>query len=135
MSAAERSLFCPKCGEELLRQEFSGELSLWRCRGCKGMLLEAGMLERVSTVVRADEFFDIGHPKVGRALDVVSAALCPLCAGTMCRSRHPSQPHVFTDNCLTCFAVFLDAGELLDLSSESWLERLWEALTGGTGRR
>lgn len=93
------------------------------------------MLERISTAVRADEFFDIGHPKVGRTLDRVSVARCPACAGSMQRTPHPSQPHVSIDTCESCAAVFLDAGELLDLSHESWLERIWEALTRGLVRR
>jgi Zn-finger nucleic acid-binding protein len=135
MATERQPLPCPKCGATLAREAHSEGVSLWRCQGCKGMLLEAGVLERVRDTVRADEFFDIGHPKVGRALDAVPVSRCPACGGSMHRHSHPAQPHVFIDSCGDCAAVFLDAGELLDLSNESWLERLWESLTGKLVRR
>ena len=130
-----RSTRCPKCGETLGRQVHSEALAVWRCRGCHGILLGPGELELIRESVRADQFFDTGHPKVGRALDAVPVNACPACGGSMERRSHPRQPHVHVDACRDCGAVFLDAGELLDLSHESILERVWEAVTGALVRR
>lgn len=130
-----RSTRCPKCGETLARQVYSETLSVWRCRGCHGLVLGTDELEQVREAVRADQFFDTGHPKVGRALDAVPANACPACGGAMERRNHPRQRHVHVDACEVCGAVFLDAGELLDLSHESFLERVWEAVTGALVRR
>jgi Zn-finger nucleic acid-binding protein len=121
---------CPKCDALMQRHAMGEELSLMRCRGCKGMLLEAGMLERIRTAVRADEFFDTGHPKVGRALDDVDPFDCPVCGARMLSAPHPEQRHVRIEHCGGCGAIFLDAGELIDLSRDSLLERVWEAITG-----
>lgn len=116
------------------RQSFADDIALLRCRGCHGMLLEAGMLERIQGVVRADEFFDTGHPKVGRALDDVDPFDCPGCGAPMISERHPHQRHVRIERCPACNALFLDAGELIDLTHDSLLERIWEAVTGRLGR-
>jgi Zn-finger nucleic acid-binding protein len=121
---------CPKCGGSLARHSYSESVAVARCHACHGMLLEAGMLERIREAVRADEFFDIGHPKVGRALDRPGSYSCPACGAAMDTRPHPTQPHVRIENCAGCGAIFLDAGELLDLSHESLLERIWDALTG-----
>jgi hypothetical protein len=94
------------------------------------MLLEAGMLERIRTAVRAEEFFDTGHPKVGRAFDTPGSYACPACGAVMSTQPHPSQPHVRIESCAGCGALFLDAGELIDLAHESLLERIWDAVTG-----
>lgn len=117
------------------RQSFAGEITLMRCRGCRGMLLEAGTLERIRAAVRADEYFDTGHPKVGRAFDESEPFDCPACGQPMRSTPHPEQKHVRIELCDGCGALFLDAGELIDLSRDSLLERVWEAVTGRLGRR
>jgi len=122
------NLRCPKCSGTLARHAFTEDIALFRCTDCHGMLLEAGMLEKIRSQVRADEFFDVGHPKVGRALDGIAACRCPACGGAMSSVAHPEQTHVRIDSCEACGCVFLDAGELLDLSHDSLLERVWETI-------
>ena len=124
---------CPKCAGSMQVQKFSDDIVLLRCRGCYGMLLEAGMLERIRAAVRADEFFDTGHPKVGRAFDDAPPFDCPVCGAPMSSLPHPAQRHVRIESCAGCGALFLDAGELIDLSRDSLLERVWEAVTGRLG--
>jgi Zn-finger nucleic acid-binding protein len=119
----------------MMRQSLGEELALMRCGGCGGMLLETGVLERIRDAVRADEFFDTGHPKVGRALDEMDPFDCPACGQPMRSTPHPDQRHVRIERCDGCGALFLDAGELIDLSRDSLLERIWETLTGRLGRR
>ena len=99
------------------------------------MLLETGMLERIRRQIRADEFFDTGHPKVGRAMDRVTELFCPGCGEPMSSAPHAEQRHVQIESCETCGLLFLDAGELIDLSHDSVLERIWKAVTGGLDPR
>jgi Zn-finger nucleic acid-binding protein len=117
------------------RQVFGEGIELVRCRACRGMLLAEGMLDRIRDAVRADEFFDTGHPKVGRALDGAGPFDCPACGEPMRSLPHPDQKHVRIESCAACGALFLDAGELIDLSRDSLLERVWEAVAGRLGRR
>ena len=131
----EKNLACPKCDGVLVRYAYSDEITLMRCRGCHGMLVEAAMLERIRRAVRADEFFDTGHPKVGRAMDSVTELRCPACGGAMGSAPHAEQRHVRIETCAACGMLFLDAGELIDLSHDSLLERVWQAVTGGLGKR
>ena len=114
------------------RQALGPAIELMRCVECGGLLLYPGMLERIRQTVRADEFFDIGHPKVGRALDAAAVSACPVCGGSMRSGAHPEQAHVRVEQCTACDALFLDAGELTDLSHDSMLERLWNLLVPRT---
>lgn len=125
---------CSKCGGPLGHIAYSEDIAIWRCQSCCGMLLETGTLEKIRKAVRADEFFDVGHPKVGKALDTVAAISCPLCKAPMRSGHDPAQPHIQLDTCSGCGAVFLDAGELIDLSHQSLFERLYAMVRGAVDR-
>lgn len=126
---------CPKCNGIMGRYAYSESISLMRCKSCQGMLLESGMLEKIRAVVRADEYFDIGHPKVGRAFDRVQEYACPACSAPMRATAASRQGHIQIEVCSECSAVFLDAGELIDLSHDTFLERVWDAISGTLGMR
>ena len=130
-----RVMRCPKCDGVLGWSAYSETISVMRCKSCYGMLLEPGMLEKIRAEVRADEYFDVGHPKVGRSLDAVHEFDCPSCGGPMQSAPDPAQTHIHVESCSSCGAIFLDAGELLDLSHDTLLERLWTTLSGRLGLR
>ena len=126
---------CPKCSGVLVRQQYSDNIALHRCNDCCGIMLEPEILERIRAEVRADEFFDIGHAKVGDALDHIDRYDCPACKVPMVAGRDPKQIHIQFETCPKCRRLFLDAGELIDLSHETLMDKLRDIFVQITGRK
>lgn len=125
---------CPKCEGVLTPQDYSDDISVHRCTECCGILLEPQMLERIRAQVRADEFFDIGHTKVGKVLNPIREYACPSCQAPMQAASDPRQVHVRFETCTVCGMLFLDAGELIDLSHETIMDKLLDIVVQVTGR-
>ncbi len=115
---------CPKCRGVLQQTIFSRDISILRCSVCCGMLIDPDTIIKIRKAVRADEFFDIGHPKVGKALDKVDEMLCPSCDVPMRKETDAEQIHIKYETCPSCRRMFLDAGELIDLSQETLIDKL-----------
>ncbi len=48
---------CPKCGEELVEEEFHG-VNIDRCRACNGVWLDNGELETLTSAEKAMSWFE-----------------------------------------------------------------------------
>lgn len=121
---------CPKCAGILAKHEFSDSIAAYRCGDCCGILIERDVLKRIRDEVRADEFFDIGHPKVGQAMDGIRTYNCPRCRQAMVPATNERQQHIRFETCSKCGLFYFDAGELIDFSNETVLEKVWGFLTG-----
>ncbi len=100
-----------------------GEVTVDRCESCGGIWLDAGELDRLTVVKGAAQKLDTGRVF---AQSGASSAVrnCPRDGSTLTSLAHHRQKHVIVDRCSTCMGIFLDAGELKDLSEFTLAERV-----------
>ena len=116
---------CPKC-RTMMRRQRVGEIDVDRCQSCEGLWLDALEKEKL-----------LRRPKDARAADAGSAIprhrppsqiiFCPRDTSRLIRLVDVDQPHVGFESCTVCGGVFLDAGELTDLSEVTlgeWVRRI-----------
>jgi Zn-finger nucleic acid-binding protein len=114
---------CPKCREPM-RSERVGCVTVDRCVGCGGLWLDALEKERLLEHKGAARHADAGSRAQAGRMDRKVKILCPRDHSTMIHMVDASQPHVGFESCTVCGGVFLDAGELTDLSEVSLRERV-----------
>lgn len=103
-----------------------GEVIVDRCQSCAGLWLDAlekeKLLRHRKDVRAADAGASIPRPHPAPAV-----MLCPRDSSRMIRMVDADQPHVGFESCTVCGGVFLDAGELTDLSEvtlREWVRRV-----------
>lgn len=115
---------CPKCQgdmEPIAVTDLEGR----RCAECGGLWLEPLMRERLMDQgLESAAKVDVGDAAIGTALDEHTQINCPNCAGRMIHMVDVEQSHVGFESCSVCGGVYLDAGELRDLSQATLAERL-----------
>ena len=100
-----------------------GEITIDRCESCGGIWLDAGELDRLLALKDAATKVDTGR---AFAPSSVHAAIrkCPRDSTPLTALAHHQQKHVTIDRCSSCMGIFLDAGELKDLSEFTLAERM-----------
>ena len=106
---------CPKCRADMEQIEFDGT-EIDRCKTCGGIWFDAGEIE-VLRDKQAAAAIDTGDASVGKQSNAIDDYPCPRCSGAMVRVVDPQQTHIWYETCSACSGSFLDAGELLDLST------------------
>ncbi len=112
---------CPKCRAPM-KQLRIGEVLVDRCHACCGLWLDALEKEKLLADRKAVAAADAPagpHPTVTRG-----KLQCPRDKSGLIEVRDPRQTHVLFESCTVCGGVFLDAGELSDLSERTLRERL-----------
>lgn len=113
---------CPKCNVAMTPRTV-GSVEIDMCPSCHGLWLD-----------RLEKETLLSDPTLARKADAASGKgsgnltpgpyLCPRDKGTLISLGDPRQPHVRYEQCTVCGGVFLDAGELKDLSEVTLRERL-----------
>lgn len=103
----KKQLHCPACGSELV-DDFVGFCTIDECRRCRGMWLDKGELDTLTSRPLPARFL---KPQVPNAapLRPEGTRPCPHCAETMQVNRIKG---VNIDVCPTCQGIWLDQGEL-----------------------
>jgi Zn-finger nucleic acid-binding protein len=89
-----------------------------RCSACKGLWLDGGEFETLTTRKAAT------HVDTGDVGEVAKASKienypCPRCSGAMVRMVDSKQSHIWYEKCSSCGGLFFDAGEFRDLSEST----------------
>jgi Zn-finger nucleic acid-binding protein len=95
--------------------EFDGT-EIDRCKICNGIWFDAGEIDILRNK-HAAAAIDTGDAATGKQNNAVDEYQCPRCSGAMVRVVDPQQPHIWYETCSSCNGSYLDAGELLDLST------------------
>lgn len=112
---------CPKCRAPMKHVRV-GEVLVDRCYACSGLWLDA--LEKEKLIADRQSVAAADAP-TGPHTTVTRGRLhCPRDKSQLIEVRDPRQPHVCFESCTVCGGVFLDAGELKDLSERTLRERL-----------
>jgi hypothetical protein len=100
-----------------------GDITIDRCESCGGIWLDAGELDRLLAVKDAPQKVDTGR---AFSSSQAQAAIrkCPRDGTLLTSLAHHQQKHVTIDRCSSCMGIFLDAGELKDLSEFTLAERM-----------
>ncbi len=115
---------CPKCHNSMLKTA-SADLDVRKCQGCGGLLLREGSFEVARTHPNAAELDSpIGELESGDIKQID----CPECARPMMHMIDRTQHHIEFEACPHCDNVYLDAGELKDLTEFTLFERIKQSL-------
>jgi Zn-finger nucleic acid-binding protein len=125
---------CPKCGA-MMKTAAVGAVEIDRCSGCNGLWLDALEKEALLQNRSAARAADTSAPAKGSAGKVAAPdgkakTLCPRDHSLLIHMVDHRQPHIGFESCKVCGGVFLDAGELRDLSEFTIGERLRRVLKG-----
>jgi Zn-finger nucleic acid-binding protein len=122
---------CPKCHVRMDRVDAAG-VAVDRCVKCGGVWLDQGELDALMKsrggVKEAIAGLDSGPavgPRGGEATrHVLSHVNCPRDASQLITMVDLKQTHIQYEACTVCGGVFMDCGELKDLSQFTLRERL-----------
>ncbi|MCC6676173.1 MAG: zf-TFIIB domain-containing protein [Phycisphaerales bacterium] len=112
---------CPKCRAPMKHIRV-GEVLVDRCYACAGLWLDALEKEKLLGDRKAAAAAD--HPAGPKSTASRGAYKCPRDHSTLIEMSDIRQSHVRFESCTVCGGVFLDAGELKDLSERTLRERL-----------
>lgn len=122
-------LLCPR-DRSSMESEAVGRVVIDRCGRCGGIWLDAGELESlVKDGPGGALWADIGPAVQSRTRAQLGALLCPRDGRELQAVEHDQQKHVEVDRCARCRGMFLDVGELADLSEFTLRERVAAVLT------
>jgi Zn-finger nucleic acid-binding protein len=124
-SSDETSIECPKCHAAMRRLRV-GEIDIDRCQSCEGVWLDALEKEKLLRRPKDARAADAGAG-VPRHAPTPVVMLCPRDKSRLIGMADVNQPHVKYESCTVCGGVFLDAGELKDLSEVTlgeWVRRV-----------
>jgi uncharacterized protein len=126
-------LGCPKCGGVLETKTIDEKIAVQRCNKCLGLLVPAGVTQKLFAVWGADTNVDTGSGVIGRQYDSIDDINCPKCSVKMDKIADTSQPHIWIENCPVCGSYFFDAGELTDLKEKTLSDYFKRFLKGKRG--
>lgn len=105
-----------------------GAMSVDRCDICRGMWLDLGelhkLLARPAAAAKLDPPISSASVRDMSRSIRVGAMVCPRDGAELTQRADAKQTHVQIDECPSCKGLFLDAGELRDLSEHTLGEKL-----------
>lgn len=126
----ERSatIACPKCHVTMARVDARG-VEVDRCHKCGGVWLDQGELDALMKskgglrqVIAGLDSGPSAEPTAKR--HVLGQCQCPRDSSRLITMVDLKQPHIAYEACTVCGGVFMDCGELKDLSELTLRERL-----------
>ena len=121
---------CPKYQSEMEVIRYgAGDREVHRCTGCAGLWFKPIDLQRLKNTYKA-EIIDAGSSRVGRELNKVEDVDCPVCGVQMEKVSDEQQTHIWYESCPDGHGVYFDAGELTDLSQDTFMDVVKGWITG-----
>ncbi len=120
---------CPKCDGELI-DKTAEDIVVFRCDQCFGLWVSPGSMRKLLTNWDPELNFDIGSESIGKKFDKLGDIDCPSCKIRMDKLEDDSQPHIWMECCAVCGFTFFDAGELCDLKSITFSDKIKGFLKG-----
>lgn len=115
---------CPKCESSLEEKKYGGQITIQSCSGCGGILTDKKTLAKMRNEWMADTVLDSNDHERGKETNKINEIDCPSCSKLMDKIFDEEQAHVWMEYCAACDLLFLDAGELTDLSDFTVMERI-----------
>lgn len=115
MQETESTIDCPKCRTMMKRVTVDGVV-VDRCQGCGGLWLDLGEKEALLSSREQVKQADPTRPAHHGRNDERAVMICPRDHSRLVHQRDAEQRHIAFESCSVCGGVFLDPGELTDLS-------------------
>ena len=119
-------MICPKCQSHMKAMP-ALPIAAHKCEGCSGLWFKDGHIA-VDQAIEYAEIFDTEATKKDDFFNQVRDIDCPECAKPMSKMTDKTQFHIKYEMCADCRGIFLDEGELLDLSEFTLTERMQQAI-------
>jgi Zn-finger nucleic acid-binding protein len=107
----------------------AGDREVNRCTNCYGLFFKPIDLKRLKNTYKA-EIIDHGSARKGREHNKVEDINCPVCDTQMEKEADPDQSHIWYESCPKGHGVYFDAGELTDLSQDTFMDVIKGLFTG-----
>lgn len=114
---------CPKCHTRMRQHTVAG-ITIDKCPGCKGLWLDAMEKEHLMKYPETAKTIDHEPTFEGPDYNADRNIKCPRDHSHMLATTDPDQRHIKYETCTVCGGVYLDAGELADLSELTLVEKL-----------
>jgi Zn-finger nucleic acid-binding protein len=117
---------CPRCGmrtEHFLVDDFGVD----RCLSCGAIWFDAKELERVEGCARKAQILSDTRDGVHNTRHEIvrkKPLKCPRDGAVLVVKQHWDNPNVDLDACPTCNGVLLECGEIMDLATRTWRDRV-----------
>lgn len=126
---ADHPICCPH-DQVTMERVAVGVFSIDRCPTCGGVWLDRHEINAIIDAASSSTTIDIGPVRGARRRHSIDRPHCPRDNSPLIEMVDKNQPHVGVDACTVCGGVYLDAGELKDLSVYTLRERLRHVLPG-----
>jgi Zn-finger nucleic acid-binding protein len=113
---------CPLDGAPMTNVK-AGNFTIDRCDSCGGLWFDMAELQRLIAHGMRGEDFDTLVRKRGR-ISALKQLKCPRDDTMLKDVPDPTQPHIIYHQCSTCGGLFLQAGDLCDLTHLTLGERV-----------
>jgi Zn-finger nucleic acid-binding protein len=107
----------------------AGDRVVHRCTACHGLWFKPVDLTRLRNTYKA-EIIDAGSTRKGKELNKVEDIDCPECGKQMSKVSDDDQTHIWYESCPDGHGVYFDAGELTDLSQDTFMDTIKGWITG-----
>lgn len=124
---ADHPIHCPHDQVAMERLKI-GENFIDRCPTCGGIWLDRHEIARIIDRTPSGSTLDAGPVRGARRRHSIDRPHCPRDRSPLIEMIDKNRPHVVVDACTVCGGVYLDAGELKDLSVYTLGERLRHVL-------
>lgn len=104
---------CPKCDGEMetVSSDGAGSIRVDRCLDCKGLYFDQ-LTRSDLALVQGKQDMDSGDAELGAEYDDMVYVECPKCDKIMDQCKIEEPVEIRFEHCPSCYATFLDAGEL-----------------------
>jgi Zn-finger nucleic acid-binding protein len=115
MSKSEKFLNCPNCNDFKMKKITCGpELMVDQCPECLGVWLDANVL---SSLKKQGNFYIKEIDKgLKKDIKINNDRVCPRCNIKLVPVKPEGFENIIIDSCKNCKGVWLDRGELIDLT-------------------
>ena len=127
--SSEQSISCPKCNHTMNQLRVENDITVDRCVNCGGLFLDVFEKEYLVLAKQRAEEVDLALTRQVDDMDQVRAITCPRDQSRMIHIQALENPDVGLETCTICGSVFLDAGELTQITKKSLLDRIKQAIS------
>jgi Zn-finger nucleic acid-binding protein len=116
---------CPLCSAPLAKALLDDTYAVEHCERCRGILLARTTFAEAITGRRAREFGEPAPPVPLDRRELERAVVCPSCRAQMDVHPYYGPGNVVIDSCQRCDVIWLDFGELEQITTAGGRDRGW----------
>ena len=116
---------CPLCAAQLVKALLDDVFAVEHCERCRGILLPRATFAEAVTRRRARESGEPARPVPLDRRELERVVACPSCRSQMDVHPYYGPGNVVIDSCQSCDQIWLDFGELEQITTAGGRDRGW----------